>query len=57
MTQTDSTNQRFHDITSSPMNFTIHAPGRVNLLGEHTDYNGPPRSTDGDSKNHHLGRR
>ena len=42
MTQTDSTNQRFHDITSSPMNFTIHAPGRVNLLGEHTDYNGLP---------------
>ncbi len=29
----------FHSIFKSPPDFIVRAPGRVNLIGEHTDYN------------------
>ncbi|RJP26931.1 MAG: galactokinase [Candidatus Omnitrophota bacterium] len=32
----------FHSITGFAEEFTVRSPGRVNLLGEHTDYNGLP---------------
>lgn len=32
----------FHDTVGRPARFLVRAPGRVNLLGEHTDYNGLP---------------
>lgn len=31
--------QKFEEIVGSPSTFTASAPGRVNLIGEHTDYN------------------
>ena len=31
--------QKFEEIFGSPSTFTASAPGRVNLIGEHTDYN------------------
>ena len=31
--------QKFKEIFGSPPTFTASAPGRVNLIGEHTDYN------------------
>ena len=31
--------QKFQEIFGSPPTFTASAPGRVNLIGEHTDYN------------------
>jgi len=30
---------RFHDVTGQPADGVWRAPGRVNLIGEHTDYN------------------
>ncbi len=33
---------RFHAVTGGTATFVVRAPGRVNLLGEHTDYNGLP---------------
>ncbi len=33
---------RFHEIFGRPASCLVRAPGRVNLLGEHTDYNGLP---------------
>lgn len=33
------TNQKFKEIFGSPSEFVTSAPGRVNLIGEHTDYN------------------
>ncbi|MGL4953186.1 MAG: galactokinase, partial [Culicoidibacterales bacterium] len=32
--------QTFETIFATPHEFTIFSPGRVNLIGEHTDYNG-----------------
>ena len=32
----------FHAAVGRPARFLVRAPGRVNLLGEHTDYNGLP---------------
>ena len=32
--------QRFADLFGRPAETTARAPGRVNLIGEHTDYNG-----------------
>ncbi|MBI3786453.1 MAG: galactokinase [Deltaproteobacteria bacterium] len=34
--------KRFREIFSAEPQFLVRAPGRVNLLGEHTDYNGLP---------------
>ncbi|MFQ5665321.1 MAG: galactokinase [Candidatus Binatia bacterium] len=34
--------ERFRRVTGRPATFVVRAPGRVNLLGEHTDYNGLP---------------
>src|SRR5437016_4254217 len=34
--------QEFRRVTQRPAAFVVRAPGRVNLLGEHTDYNGLP---------------
>jgi N-acetylgalactosamine kinase len=34
--------ERFHRQLGRPAAFVARAPGRVNLLGEHTDYNGLP---------------
>jgi len=33
------TNQKFKEIFGNPSEFVTSAPGRVNLIGEHTDYN------------------
>ncbi len=37
-----SVKEQFDNLSGSSAEFVIHAPGRVNLLGEHTDYNGLP---------------
>src|SRR5262249_38720097 len=34
--------QRFRELYGREATFVVRAPGRVNLLGEHTDYNGLP---------------
>ena len=34
--------RKFSDIFLTPAEYRIKAPGRVNLIGEHTDYNGCP---------------
>jgi galactokinase len=36
----DQTAQRFEQIHGHPPRWVVAAPGRVNLIGEHTDYNG-----------------
>lgn len=40
--RTASLVRAFHDRFGLPPAFAVRAPGRVNLLGEHTDYNGLP---------------
>ena len=37
--QTAFITQKFEDIFGGPPTFIVSAPGRVNLIGEHTDYN------------------
>jgi len=39
MSLKDKTQQLFADSFGYPASLTIQAPGRVNLIGEHTDYN------------------
>jgi galactokinase len=39
MTLTDRTLARFAEIVGSAAHLAVRAPGRVNLIGEHTDYN------------------
>lgn len=33
-------NQQFVDLYDQPADVHAFAPGRINLIGEHTDYNG-----------------
>src|SRR5437763_168016 len=39
MTDIEDLKRRFRELYSSPPEFVVRAPGRVNLIGEHTDYN------------------
>ncbi len=39
MNDLDTLNERFTDLYSQSPEFIVRAPGRVNLIGEHTDYN------------------
>ena len=39
MSPLDKVKQRFHSEYCQPPAFIVRAPGRVNLIGEHTDYN------------------
>src|SRR5258708_22273297 len=39
MNDLDTLNERFTDLYSQSPQFIVRAPGRVNLIGEHTDYN------------------
>lgn len=40
MSLADRTLARFADLVGRPPDLAVRAPGRVNLIGEHTDYNG-----------------
>ena len=39
MTLADRTLVRFAELVGAAPDFAVRAPGRVNLIGEHTDYN------------------
>src|ERR1043166_4094258 len=39
MNQIDSIRDKFADLYGTQPAFVVRAPGRVNLIGEHTDYN------------------
>jgi len=40
--EVDALRHRFSEVFGGPCDFVVRAPGRVNLIGEHTDYNGFP---------------
>src|SRR5687767_5411498 len=39
LTDLNRLNERFRELYSLEPEFAVRAPGRVNLIGEHTDYN------------------
>ena len=40
MISTEKLTEKFQSIYNGQPQFVFRAPGRVNLIGEHTDYNG-----------------